>query len=904
MQKVKIMFAANRKLWMLAWLVGCLPGMLYAQGLGSDLFNLGNNPGLLNTRSAPKPEVQAQLERTERPGVIRLEVTVKIPAGGTTYSQDPAGERPTKIELTGASGWTPLGQGFTETPKPKRAFDEIYQKELEKHKGTVSFSRDLLAPQGENLKEATTKGVVDLLVCDDQLCTPHKLEFTATMASPEESPTAPAATVGSSTAGQPDLTAPAIPSLSDDWFENPKIPVVPFPGDSSAGSITSGGDPSEADAAAQAAGLPPMKYAYQLTPERGAPGRTTKDPITLRFEMLPESAGVNDVVTVSITMKLAKNWSTYGLEAADESQIEIPTSITVAESGLEPLHAWRSSPEPTVVTTEIFGESQRTNAHIDHVTWFREYRVLDPDSYGIEGNIRYQICEKNKTCLMPHTVAFSLGEVQQTAHLTGATPVTKLAATADIGSEPSGADEPSLGLTADELVEGDQAMTLQLAVLSAFLAGLIMNVLPCVLPVLAIKILSLVQQAGESRARIIALNSAYAAGVLAVFFAFAIFAWGLGQSIGGIFQSNVFMSVMACVVFTMGLSLFGVFELPVPGIIPSAGHHQEGYLGAFTTGIVATVLGTPCIGPFVVSFLPWTLTQPAYVVFTVFGAMGIGMASPFMLSGIFPGLVNWLPKPGMWMVHFKQFTGFVLMGTTIWVLYATEEAWRIPMMIVMLAIALFVWMSSNFTSHNQPFRRKLATTAFALIAAMPVALGGLWMLQRATTPSEMQWVKFSEEKLIELRQDGKPMLIDFTADWCVICKLNELNALDREETVEFVKEHGFTPMMADFSRGSDEILKWLKTFGQESVPLTVIVPPGKDSEIIFLRGGYSKKELLAKLEESIQAGAPATEQIAEEPQSADPQMTNIAPETTPREIENAVQTAQGASASRVSLFGE
>jgi thiol:disulfide interchange protein len=326
----------------------------------------------------------------------------------------------------------------------------------------------------------------------------------------------------------------------------------------------------------------------------------------------------------------------------------------------------------------------------------------------------------------------------------------------------------------------------------------------------------------------------------------------------------------------MGLSLFGVFELPVPGIIPSAAHHREGYIGTFNTGIIATLLGTPCIGPFVAPVFTWGLTQPPIMVLTMFGLMGLGMAFPFLMTGLFPQLVNWLPRPGDWMVKFKQCTGFALMGTVIWLMYSVPAEWQVPVLILFLGLSLTVWLSANLTSPMESAFRQMRGYAVSLLAGLPVCLLALWMMQRVPVvgaaemqvaaapaakdsssqadgdvPGHMPWLPFSEDQLVKLRKEGRPMLIDFTANWCVLCKMNERIALDRQETVKFITENGVVPLLADFTNENAEILKYLRQFGQDSVPLTVIIPPGRDSKVIALRGAYSKSTLLQKLKEAV-----------------------------------------------------
>lgn len=814
-----------------------LAAPLFAQEPGRNLFQLQGGIGQVEPKA--KTEVTAALVPTDKPTTVTLQVKLALPDGANTYSQNPDLPKPTRITVDGADGWTALDKEFTPDHPPKKEFDENFGMEVEKFYGTVVFSRRYAAPPGTNIKTASLSGEVSFLVCDQTACRPQREKFTA-------------------------------PYSAKNLMTSSQVGVVP---DVAAGLVR----PAQADLPLQASAknteTAGTVFAYQLVPQASRAASKGPQPVRLQFELAPANAQPGETVTLAITMTLDDRWTTYDLKPADETQIESPTAISVIPKNLQVSGDFISVPSPQVHETTLSGEVHRSNTFEHRVTWMQSFVVLDAAPYGVEGSIRYQICEKEKTCLPPNRVPFALGNAQ-TAALAGAEPIsesftqlTSPVMTAVPAAQ--GSPEPALSAAPQFDVAAQGAdLTLAGALLSAFLVGLLMNVLPCVLPVLAIKILSLVQQAGESRFKVIGLNFAYTAGVMAVFLTFAVLSWGLGHSLAATFQSTTFWIVMACVVFAMGLSLFGLFELPVPGIIPSAGHHSEGYIGAFNTGIIATLLGTPCIGPFIAPVFTWCLAQPATIVFATFGMMGIGMASPFLVTAFFPVLVSWVPRPGAWMVTFKQFTGFVLMGTVIWILFQIDMAWRLPVLVLLLALALLVWMSTHLAAPTDPLGRKLRSFVFATIAAAPIFGFGLMLLfefqpagalTHSVADGEMPWQPFSEEQLVKLRAEGKPMLIDFTANWCVICKINEKAALNRDETVKFVRENGFVPLLADFTQENAEILKWLRQFGQDSVPLTIIIPPGKDSQIIALRGQYTQSMLLEKLNLAVGSTADAAE---------------------------------------------
>jgi thiol:disulfide interchange protein len=369
-----------------------------------------------------------------------------------------------------------------------------------------------------------------------------------------------------------------------------------------------------------------------------------------------------------------------------------------------------------------------------------------------------------------------------------------------------------------------------------------------------IKILSFVKQAGESRGRIFALNLAYAAGVIGVFLALATLAVTLQKGWGELFQNSEFNLIMACLVFAMGLSLLGVFEIPVPGMVGSAAgaQTQQGLLGAFLTGILATLLATPCSGPFMGAALAWSVRETAGITFLIWGVMGIGMASPYLVFGAFPQALRWLPKPGAWMERFKEFSGFVLMGSVIFIITFLDQRYTIPLLIMLLGISVGLWMIGNLYDVNSHIRHKTLVRFTAVTLTVLICGVGFWLSRPASIEGgKLPWEPFTEARLNELRQQNKTVLIDFTADWCLSCKTNELVALNTPETLELVNKHDVVTLVADYTDPSDEIKIWLNKFDSVSVPLTVIFPGSRPNEPILIRDLFSQAMLLQQLEKAV-----------------------------------------------------
>jgi thiol:disulfide interchange protein DsbD len=281
----------------------------------------------------------------------------------------------------------------------------------------------------------------------------------------------------------------------------------------------------------------------------------------------------------------------------------------------------------------------------------------------------------------------------------------------------------------------------------AFLGGLILNVMPCVLPVIAIKVLSFVQQAGEDRSRILVLNLVYSLGIVSVFLGLAATAHLSSWGWGGLFERWEFSVGITAFVFVMALSLLGVFEIPIPGFVGNTAgtQQQEGLTGAFLTGVFATILATPCTGPFMGTALAWSVKQDPAVIYMVWGMMGVGMATPYLLFGAFPGAVKYLPKPGAWMVTFKQICGFVLLATVVFLLYGLSDKYVVPTLVLLLGLGVGLWMIGNLYNLASPMAWRMKMRVLALFVTSTIAGLALYM--------------------VTAKKEGNIVLVDFTADW-------------------------------------------------------------------------------------------------------------------------------------------
>lgn len=822
----------------LLWMVcGVLPAQQGKTSSGPLQFDqLFEGADFSSGRTAePDPRVTATLAGEGE--VVTLTVKLDLPEGGNTYSQDPSFAKPTRINVQTAAGLAPLDDQFTPDHPPKREYDENFRKVVEKYFGTVSWSRRYRLLEGADRSRVSASGVIEFLYCRES-CRPLELTFQTALG-------VPAAT-------DPPPTEPRRSPAGVDELAPPPVEEVAPPSERAAG---------------------PLAQGYRVVPQYPPTYHAAGDPAVVEF-LLDERPGSEEVV-LAVTLRLGPKYHVYALQPAP-GQVTLPTTIAVTQvEGLQAVSGEFAPLTPPVERVQDLGtEVLRSLEHDGTVTWTQVFRRQSGAAAGVQGTITFQICD-DRICLSPKTVEFSLGSLQSAGHVAEAEGISALLPDEQrrqaLGSggargEPSSAAPPPAAVQI-AFEDEYQSTTLGAWLVFAFLGGLLLNVMPCVLPVISIKILSFVHQAGEHPGRIMLLNAVYALGVLSVFVALAVLAITLKLGWGDQYQSAAYNMVMIGIVFVMGLSLLGVFEIPIPGMLSSGigGQHQrEGLLGAFLTGIIATLLATPCTGPFMGAALSWALKQPNHIILAIFGMMGLGMASPYLVIGWFPKLIDWLPRPGQWMVTFKQFCGFVLMGTAVWLLntlHGINTELVIPTLVMLVGLGVLTWMLGQLYDLSSSARRKWTVRALALLLAGPILFGGgRWAYSVLSPPDqtvqvereELPWQPFSEQTFQELIAAGKPVLVDFTAAYCMICKANERLALNTRATAEFVREHGFVPLVADFTRGDEEIRRWLEFFNNPAVPLTVIVPAGNPGKTKLLRSAYTQSTLLEVLKEAVE----------------------------------------------------
>ncbi|OED38984.1 hypothetical protein AB834_00450 [PVC group bacterium (ex Bugula neritina AB1)] len=386
--------------------------------------------------------------------------------------------------------------------------------------------------------------------------------------------------------------------------------------------------------------------------------------------------------------------------------------------------------------------------------------------------------------------------------------------------------------------------TFFLAVLFAFLGGLILNLMPCVLPVLSLKVMKFVQHAANDSVEVWKHGLVFMAGVLASFWVLTLFLILLragGQQLGWGFQlqSPTFVFLLTVLFFVFALNMFGIFEINFAFNGGSLFRFIEGktlFLESFFSGILVTLVATPCTAPFMGVALGFALTQPIYLAFIIFTALGVGLAFPYVLLSFNEKWLKCIPKPGGWMIALKELMGFFLIGTCLWLIWVLNL--QVPdcshkILWAMLIISLGFWIHS-----------KNKKSASFLLACSIVILSSFWILNEIKLNKyDVVWENFDQEKIIETQQKGRPVFVDFTAAWCLTCQVNKRTTLSRVSVRNLFKKNNILLMRADWTKKNPKITKALEKLGHIGVPLYVYYPPEEKAKPIILPAILSPKIL-------------------------------------------------------------
>ncbi len=435
-----------------------------------------------------------------------------------------------------------------------------------------------------------------------------------------------------------------------------------------------------------------------------------------------------------------------------------------------------------------------------------------------------QGCAEAGLCYPPYSETLHVDPTQNKVEKTANKPVPSVQSLAAPAQQQAPISEP----------QKDELWVWQ-ALLFAFLGGVILNLMPCVFPVLSIKVLSLVQ----SHEKTIKLHGLmYTLGIVASFVGFAgllLVAKAGGQAVGWGFQlqSPGLITALAYLFFVMGLAMSGYIQLG--GSLMGVGQNlteKSGLQGSFFTGVLAAVVASPCTAPFMGAALGFALTQPAYICLAVFIALGLGMAAPLLLLCFLPQLAERLPKPGLWMETLKEFLAFPLYISAIWLLWVLTNQGGSGLMLAAclgaVSIAFACWI------YRRP-AAGMARKAYICIALVAL-LFAIFIPYQATKTEESdeRWAAYSPAVLANLRAQGKPVFIDVTADWCITCKVNERATLTHSDVEAVFDELKVTTLKADWTNSDENIKQLLQEYGRIGVPLYIWFPAGKNTKGVVL----------------------------------------------------------------------
>jgi thiol:disulfide interchange protein DsbD len=389
---------------------------------------------------------------------------------------------------------------------------------------------------------------------------------------------------------------------------------------------------------------------------------------------------------------------------------------------------------------------------------------------------------------------------------------------------------------------------------SAFLGGLILNVMPCVLPVIALKVFSFVKQSGEEPGRARRLSLIYALGIVASFIVlagFLIAAQKAGNiaSWGSQMQNKDFVLGMTILVTLVALNLFGLFEVTLGGGAMNAAaslSSKTGASGAFFNGVLATALAIPCTAPFLTAALAFAFTQPPWIIVLTFCVIALGLAAPYVVLTWNPKLLNKVPKPGPWMQRFKVALGFPMLVTVVWLykislnhLSKSQSLW-FGIFLVTLAFSAWIW--GEFVQRGSKRRVVAAIISLGIVGG----IGGYAL----TIHENLKWTPWSQAAVQKARSEGRPVLVDFTADWCVTCQVNLHTSIDTARVRQKLAEDHVATLLADYSVQDENIGRELQLFGRDAVPLVVVFPKNPEAEPIVLPPVLTPGIVLAALDQA------------------------------------------------------
>ena len=595
----------------------------------------------------------------------------------------------------------------------------------------------------------------------------------------------------------------------------------------------------------------------------------------------PGAINAGSSAELKITAQPDEGYHVYPVKIADK-ETNFRTQIVVTEKA--GLRFGMPVPSSPAKPHEYLPGEPPMEYHDATVTW--TVPIFVPEQVGngkvtIQGLIGYQACN-DESCDSPMGIEFKaqveitdspasgiqVVTLKETPFKTVATSPLRTSWVDDIGGNKTPATDDKDPSQPQSL----ESETLSLAGLFssfglAMVAGFLLNFMPCVLPVIGLKIAGFVQECSGNNRRTTFLTLWYVAGIVAFLMALAVIIVVARDAFGSVFLWGEqftdfnFRIGITVVIFAMALSFLGVWDIPIPGFANTQKSGElmarEGASGAFFKGVFSTILATPCSGPFLGPVIASSLTQPWWMTLTLFFGIALGMAFPYLLIAIYPRSIAWLPKPGPWMDTFKQFLAFPLLLTTMFFVSQFSDGYRIAAMTMLIGVWFSCWMFGKVPGWAETPRKLTVWTSAILIGVISGwasfrYLGSPEQPKSQVADSSLQelihWEPYSQERLSQLTAEGKTVVIDFTADWCLICQTNLATAINTQKVADLIERNGVVPLLADWTDKSPEIKAKLIELKSASLPIFAIYPADAPNRPVVLRDQLFESTVLNAIE--------------------------------------------------------
>jgi thiol:disulfide interchange protein len=588
---------------------------------------------------------------------------------------------------------------------------------------------------------------------------------------------------------------------------------------------------------------------------------------------------------VAVRLDVLQGWYLYSPEPGSTDEFPVPPAELIVETqGLT--HEATLWPKDKAKSIDIAGQTFRNFIYEGRQFAFLRLRASSEESQAparLKVRLTGQVCSEGGQCVplsrgpnLQQEISLPLAPQSQPAprweEIENVDALVAQAKTPQQLARAHQAQAPEAPI----LIGGVGDLTLLGAFALALLVGLTLNIMPCVLPIIPLRIYSIVNMAGESRKRVVALGLAFAFGILLFFLALAAVNAGISLTTGQaldwseMWKFPLARAMVVVILVIVAANMFGLFTVAVPKKVAQIEARSDTRSGGLTSsvgmGLMMAILSTPCsFGP-LLGVLTWAQGQPLTQATLVFVFMGLGMALPHALLVAYPKLLEKIPKPGVWMEHFKQAMGFVILLVGAYFLHTLSTAgyagW-VAAFAVILSMGLWVW--DKWVRYTDPIRKKFlvrGTTVAILVAA------GIWMLRPPRPGGGVQFLNYDPALLAEARSSDRPVLLKFTASWCIVCKEIEANVYDSKQVAQRLEKYNVLPIKVDVSDdGSPGDRFMQERFGRGDPPLSVLIP-GNGSPSVHLLGNFKAEDLFAAID---QAGLRVPEDPREpQPPSAPP----------------------------------